>query len=246
MRTPSLACALFAAAALSPALVSGAPAPAPAPGSYSSDVFSVSKPGSGPPPDNAPVSHSHPRIGIKEVRDARPDHQPQIWNERKIAPRSFWRKALDADTAGGNAYSGATNDVSDGAVTNDSHDLAMVKRTTDDGTLGGNAYTGSSGDVDGGDVVNQGDNYGMPTLMNMNSNNAGAGGDSTSGCAAGGHGNGNRGAGGNAYSGSSGNAQGGGVWNSGGVMNVDSNNAGSAGTSQSGCATGGDVSDGTQ
>lgn len=124
--------------------------------------------------------------------------------------------------------------------------------------MGGNAYTGNSGDVNGGDVVNQGDNYGMPTLMNMNSNNAGTGGNSIAGCANGGHGNG-RGSGGNAYSGSSGNAQGGNVWNSGGVMNIDSSesscwsgcavadhlvdNAGGAGLSQTGCATGGDVSD---
>lgn len=97
-----------------------------------------------------------------------------------------------------------------------------MKRTGDEGTLGGNAYTGSSGDVDGGDVVNQGNNFGMPTIMNMNSNNAGPGGTTKSGCASGGQGNSDRGSGGNAYSGSSGNAIGGSVWNSGGVMNVDS------------------------
>ncbi|CDO72397.1 hypothetical protein BN946_scf184977.g96 [Trametes cinnabarina] len=207
MRTPSLACALFAAAALSPALVSGAPFPTP--GSYSSEVFAVSKAGSNAPADDsaAPIEHTRPRIGIKEIREALPDHQPQGWFDRNEASRS-----------------------------------AFFKRTTDDGTLGGNAYTGNSGDVNGGDVVNEGDNFGMPTLMNMNSNNAGAGGGSLSGCAGGGYG-GSRGAGGNAYSGSSGNAEGGEVFNSGGVMNVDSNNAGSAGTSQTGCATGGDVPD---
>ena len=57
--------------------------------------------------------------------------------------------------------------------------------------------------------------------MNMNSNNAGGGGGSLSGCANGGHGN-DRGAGGNGYSGTPGSAQGGSVWNSGSVMNVDS------------------------
>lgn len=62
----------------------------------------------------------------------------------------------------------------------------------------------------------------MPTIMNMNSNNAGNGGGSQSGCASGGHGNDGRGAGGNAYSGSSGNAIGGSVYNSGAVMNMDS------------------------
>ncbi|KAI8995467.1 hypothetical protein BD414DRAFT_410190 [Trametes punicea] len=238
MRTPSLACALFAAAALSPALVSGAPFPVP--GSYSSEVFAVSKPGSsGPSEDSStPMNQARPRIGIKEIRDALPDHQSHGWLDRK----SLWGRALDADTKGGNAYSGASGDVSGGSITNDGDGTDFFKRTTDDGTLGGNAYTGNSGDVNGGDVVNQGNNFGMPTLMNMNSNNAGTGGGSISGCSSGGHGSG-RGAGGNAYSGSSGNAEGGNVWNSGGVMNIDSNNAGSAGLSQTGCATGGDVSD---
>ncbi len=137
--------------------------------------------------------------------------------------------------------------------------ITHYKRTDDNSTLGGNAYTGNSGDVDGGDVVNQGDNYGMPTMLNMNSNNAGSGGNSVAGCANGGHGNG-RGSGGNAYSGSSGNAQGGSVFNSGAIMNIDSSafyliygldvlitvstdNAGGAGLSQTGCANGGDVSD---
>ncbi|KAI0639230.1 hypothetical protein C8Q77DRAFT_1152223 [Trametes polyzona] len=237
MRTPSLACAFLAAATIGPALVSSAPLPDS--GSYSSDVFTVSHPNAQPAAaQDTYTGHTRPRIGIKEIRDALPDHQPQAWIDRTIAPRTFSKKALDADTVGGNAYSGATKDVSGGSVTNNAK-----KRTTDEGTLGGNAYSGDSGDVDGGDVVNQGNNFGMPTLMNMNSNNAGGGGGSTSGCAAGGRGNEDRGAGGNAHSGNSGNAEGGSVWNSGGVMNVDSNNAGSAGTSQTGCATGGDVSD---
>ncbi|KAH9846050.1 hypothetical protein C2E23DRAFT_744969 [Lenzites betulinus] len=239
MRTPSLACALFAAAAVS--FVNAAPLPAP--GTYSSDVFSVSSPSpnSQPAPveDNVtPPAHTHPRIGIKEIRDASPDHQPKIWNDRTIAPR-----ALDADTVGGNAYSGATSDASGGSVTNSAKSFAITKRTGDDGTLGGNAYTGSSGDVDGGSVVNQGNNMGMPTIMNMNSNNGGAGGGSHSGCANGGQGA-DRGSGGNAYSGSTGSADGGEVFNSGGVMNVDSNNAGNAGDTGSGCASGGNVSDG--
>ena len=67
MRTPSLACALFAAATFSPALVSGAPFPIP--GSYSSDVFAVSKPGSSAPSQGTMMDHAHPRIGIKEIRD---------------------------------------------------------------------------------------------------------------------------------------------------------------------------------
>lgn len=93
----------------------------------------------------------------------------------------------------------------------------------------------------------------MPTLMNMNSNNAGSGGGSSTGCAAGGKGA----SGGNASSGDSGTATGGRVKGSGGMMNIDSSkyhprflkdarltwqpldNAGDAGTSSSGCAEAG-------
>lgn len=77
MRTPSLVCALFATVTV----VSGAPFPAS--GSYSSDVFTVSKPNSPSQPGQDPtVGHAHPRIGIKEIRDALPDHQPQAWTGR--------------------------------------------------------------------------------------------------------------------------------------------------------------------
>ncbi len=133
-----------------------------------------------------------------------------------------------------------------------------AKRADNASTLGGNAVTGNSGDVDGGNVVNDSNNFGMPTLMNMNSNNAGIGGGSESGCANGGHGDPLRGPGGNSVSGTAGKAEGGSVWNSGGMMNVDSSeycpplhgdmtltaadNAGAAGLSKTGCATGGDVS----
>lgn len=92
----------------------------------------------------------------------------------------------------------------------------------------------------------------MPTLMNLNSNNAGSGGGSSTGCAAGGKGA----TGGNASSGDSGTATGGRVRGSGGMMNVDSSkcyykrsvevadrspldNAGDAGESSSGCAEAG-------
>ena len=91
----------------------------------------------------------------------------------------------------------------------------------DEDTLAGNAHTGNSGDVNGGDVVNMADNFGMPTLMDVNSNNAGTGGGSVGGCAIGGHSN-SKGLGGNAYSGTPGQAMGGNVWNSGGIMNIDS------------------------
>ena len=89
----------------------------------------------------------------------------------------------------------------------------------DSQTSGGNAHTGKSGDVSGGSV-DSGDNSGAPlgTIMNVNSNNAGTGGGSTTGCAAGGKGE----SGGNASSGDSGRAEGGHVKGSGAMINMDS------------------------
>ncbi|EKM60909.1 uncharacterized protein PHACADRAFT_24140 [Phanerochaete carnosa HHB-10118-sp] len=109
-----------------------------------------------------------------------------------------------------------------------------AKRLDDGQTTGGNAHTGTAGAVDGGSVYT-GDNGGMPTIMNLNSNNGGSGGGSSTGCASGGLGA----TGGNASSGDSGSATGGHVSGSGGMMNVDSNNAGDAGESASGCAEAG-------
>jgi len=158
------------------------------------------------------------------------------------SPQQLSKKALDKDTAGGNAYSGSAGDVSGGSTGGIRHGgLGAFDRRTDDAdTMGGNAYTGNSGDVSGGSIENIASSDGMPTLMNINSNNAGLGGASASGCATGGYTNQN-GAGGNAYSGSAGNAEGGSVNNVGGMINMDSNNAGAAGTSSTGCATGGNV-----
>lgn len=98
--------------------------------------------------------------------------------------------------------------------------LDSRKRLTDDQTTGGNAHSGTAGAVDGGSV-NSGDNGGMPTLLNMESNNAGDGGGSTSGCTAGGKGA----SGGNASSGDSGTAKGGEVDGSGGMVNMYSSKA---------------------
>ncbi|RPD63120.1 hypothetical protein L227DRAFT_609021 [Lentinus tigrinus ALCF2SS1-6] len=222
MRIPTLT--IVSAAVLSTALVNASPLPQP--GSYNSNVYAVSSPGSAPnSASSSPSPHLHPVIGTKVAREPSPDHSPSIFTVSKLGPRELLKRALDAFTAGGNVDNGE-----------------FVKRTTDDETLGGNAYTGNSGPVDGGSIVNQGNNFGTPTLMNMNSNNAGDGGESTAGCAIGGHGN-DRGPGGNAHSGDPGSAVGGSVWNSGAVMNIDSNNAGKAGESRTGCATGGDVSD---
>ncbi|KAI0651587.1 hypothetical protein C8Q79DRAFT_1004867 [Trametes meyenii] len=112
------------------------------------------------------------------------------------------KRAGDAGTAGGNAYSGATNDVSggsvvnaaddDGTVTNDGGNNAGTAGTTFSGDAdggngnglgpGGNAYTGASGPARGGNVVN----YGGTIDNAANSNVAGTGGTSETGDATGG------------------------------------------------------------
>ncbi|THH31987.1 hypothetical protein EUX98_g2199 [Antrodiella citrinella] len=123
--------------------------------------------------------------------------------------------------------------------------LSLKKRLGDERTMGGNAKSGNSGAVNGGSVYNPDttNNEGMPVIMNVNSNNAGLGGASNSGCASSGR-SGKHGVGGNAASGNSGEAVGGNV-NEGpsGMFNMDSNNAGSAGQSLTGCAEGGDTYD---
>ncbi|KAI0082204.1 hypothetical protein K474DRAFT_841604 [Panus rudis PR-1116 ss-1] len=134
-----------------------------------------------------------------------------------ISPREFWQRTVDTFT---------TN---------------LTKRVSDDSTMGGNAHTGNSGNVSGGSVNNPDStmNEGMPTIMNVNSYNAGTGGKSASGCAA--SGKSASGAGGNASSGNSGNAEGGSVGGSpSGMINMNSSNAGEAGETMTGCANGGD------
>lgn len=292
MRTQALACAIFAATALSPSLVIASPLPAFAhneaeamsavkkflPSSpkaardFSQDMHDIMPRGHQPivfggtlqPPHALAArtvsSLEHLEQTGAHVVESRDEPRrgvvgTAVMPANRLGPRDVSERALDADTAGGNAYSGSAGDVSGGSTGSHSHfGSTHFPRTDDADTMGGNAYTGSTGDVSGGSIENIASNDGMPTLMNINSNNAGAGGTSESGCSAGGyssdasHGtNGDsgsdasNGAGGNAYSGSTGGAEGGSVNNVGGMVNMDSNNAGAAGTSASGCATGGNV-----
>ncbi|TBU35070.1 hypothetical protein BD311DRAFT_773223 [Dichomitus squalens] len=232
MRTSALA--LVAVAALTPALVGGAPFPAP--GTYNSDISTQTD--AGAPPEDLPASRLHPFIGVKQTRQPQPDHAPSLYQHAKVEPRQADGLAALAGDADKETSGAVDNDASS-AVANGGQ---LVKRVSDLDTLGGNAHTGNSGDVDGGDVVNMADNFGMPTFLNMNSNNAGTGGGSVGGCAVGGHST-KKGYGGNAYAGTPGQAMGGNVWNSGGMMNVDSNNAGAAGLSKTGCAYAGNVTE---
>ncbi|KAK7694464.1 hypothetical protein QCA50_001650 [Cerrena zonata] len=142
--------------------------------------------------------------------------------ERTISAHDFWKRTVDTL-------------------------IHHNKRVDDSQTQGGNAHSGNSGNVNGGSVYNPDTtmNEGMPTLMNMNSNNGGTGGEADSGCAGAGK-SGSSGVGGNASSGNTGDAHGGTVSGGpSGMVNVDSNNAGNAGTTKTGCATGGSTHDAT-
>ncbi|THH02901.1 hypothetical protein EW026_g99 [Hermanssonia centrifuga] len=215
---PAVVISLFAVSALSPSIVCASPVPSMTHHS------------------NTPASVDHHRAGnniaprglgfLNEVfaradtaDKAMPTSKPKVLSlaDFNVGPREFWKKSVASTSMNGK------------------RDAAIIPKRLDDGqTAGGNAHSGTSGAVDGGNV-DSGDNGGMPTLMNVNSNNAGSGGGSSTGCASGGKGA----EGGNASSGNSGTAYGGEVQGSGGMMNIDSNNAGDAGESSSGCANAG-------
>ncbi|KAI0828362.1 hypothetical protein BC628DRAFT_116000 [Trametes gibbosa] len=122
-----------------------------------------------------------------------------------------------------------------------------VKRAGDQGTAGGNAYSGAASDSSGGDVENDASGG---TLTNADgSNPAGGAGSSFSGFSKGGNGNGH-GPGGNAYTGATGASRGGNVYNTVegdpaageedvAMDNTTANNAGGGGFSESGTAEGG-------
>ncbi|RPD81719.1 hypothetical protein L226DRAFT_564390 [Lentinus tigrinus ALCF2SS1-7] len=117
-------------------------------------------------------------------------------------PDGVQRRASDSGTAGGNAYSGATSDVSGGSVVNAADDQGTVTNgggntaggagTTFSGDAdggngngfgpGGNAYTGASGPAVGGSIYN----YGGTVDNAAGSNAAGGGGNSVTGDATGG------------------------------------------------------------
>ncbi|KAI0706080.1 hypothetical protein BC835DRAFT_1409712 [Cytidiella melzeri] len=166
---------------------------------------------------------------------------------------------------GGNAYSGASGRASGGNAINDGGDIAneggsnvggdgnasesgdaqggnAVKRAYDAYTAGGNAYTGSSGDASSGSVINEADDEATVTNTGPGTNFGNTAGDSTTGDAEGGQGDG-KGPGGNAYTGFAGPTRGGNVVDEGG--NIDNtgitNTGGNGGDSLSGTAEGGDA-----
>ncbi|KAI0803088.1 hypothetical protein BC629DRAFT_95384 [Irpex lacteus] len=167
---------------------------------------------------------------------------------------------------GGNAYSGAAGRASGGNAVNDGGDIAntagsnvggdgnasesgdavggnaVTKRAYDAYTAGGNAYTGTSGDTSSGNIINEADSDATITNTGPGTNFGTVGGDSTTGDAEGGRGNG-KGPGGNAYSGFAGPTRGGSVASDGGsIANTGvTNTGGNGGNSLSGDADGGDA-----
>ncbi|CCM02797.1 uncharacterized protein FIBRA_04908 [Fibroporia radiculosa] len=216
MRAPTLTCAVLVAATLVPSLVAGVPL---FNAHQTNIVDSTRQPttGGSTPSQSLNVPRSIPaeleRHGQSIASSVRSRSEP-VRGVIQTLPSTSRRKTFSHST--------------------------LYRRTSDEDTSGGNAYTGSTGDVSGGSIENVSETPVMPTIMNINSNNGGAGGYSESGCASGGKTN-DSGAAGNAYSGSTGNAEGGKVSGVGGMVNWNSNNAGNAGVSKSGCATGGNV-----
>ncbi|CCM01640.1 uncharacterized protein FIBRA_03701 [Fibroporia radiculosa] len=150
------------------------------------------------------------------------------------------------DNEGDNLGGAGGFDESGDSVGGDAHGFTIDnvrpnvhRRAGDQGTAGGNAYTGASGNVDGGDIINH--SNADDTTTNEGTITGGAAGDTYSGDADGGNGNG-YGPGGNAYTGSTGSAKGGSVYNFGGTIdNEDTVTGGAGGESESGDAVGGDA-----
>ncbi|TCD67527.1 hypothetical protein EIP91_012281 [Steccherinum ochraceum] len=217
MRTPVIAISLLGAAVFSPTFA--APAGTQ---THSTHRQLQSGKSDGLAGTEILASRSLAGLGFKELLSRDRSSSQKDSGNWSIVPREFWKK---------------------GDATKSLKKRNLKKRLGDERTMGGNAHSGSSGAVNGGSVYNTDstNNEGMPVLMNMNSNNAGLGGESTTGCANSGKGS-VRGVGGNASSGNSGSAMGGSVNGPpSGMFNMNSNNAGQAGESATGCATGGDT-----
>ncbi|KAI0786000.1 hypothetical protein C8Q75DRAFT_298118 [Abortiporus biennis] len=224
MRSPVITLSLVAAAVISPTVTSAAPIDAPSHGSVTPTSFyhtpaggNVASPSSGLVSRSFSPTSLVNEIFARALPGGQKNSSSSQWDVSN--PKKYWRRALQA----------------------------IYRRMDDSQTMGGNAHTGNTGDVNGGAVNNPDTtmNQGMPVILNMSSNNAGVGGHSNSGCGVSGKSS-SRGTGGNASSGNSGDAIGGDVNGSpSGMFNYDSNNAGGAGQSETGCAYGGDSNEKT-
>lgn len=107
MRSPVIAFSIFAAAAVSPTLVSGAPA-------------TPNVGGGGLVPHGVPVAGALPVPHAR--RDSEIPSLDKSGHGDKRHKSSHPKRALDGGTAGGSAYSGGTSDSSGGTVVNEAED----------------------------------------------------------------------------------------------------------------------------
>ncbi|CDO70265.1 hypothetical protein BN946_scf184942.g65 [Trametes cinnabarina] len=250
MRSPVIAFSIIAAA-VSPTLVSGAPASPKLDNAIAHTTDAVASHQIRDVPAGipaAPVGASSLPLGALLSGQTPPSGQPSRNNQDDPVHRTQAMKKAKAQ-----AQSGQQNAIPKApAVPAVAH---KAKRAGDQGTAGGNAYSGAASSSSGGDVVNEAD---RGTLTNADgSNAAGGAGSSFSGFAFGGTGDGH-GPGGNAYTGATGASRGGNVVNvdenpttgadDGGNADVaaidnpaGSNAAGGGGFSESGSAEGGDA-----
>ncbi|KAI0744730.1 hypothetical protein C8Q76DRAFT_700879 [Earliella scabrosa] len=219
MRSPVIAFSLFAAAAVSPILVSAAP-----------------------PSHNLDKSLVHTTTEAADTR-----HQirsPSVERIGNVAGKAANGQLPDgSDFAPPNSSQDNEKQSTPVDRTAAMRKAKQSKRASDQSTAGGNAYSGAASDSSGGDIQNDSTRGGLTN--DDGSNNAGGAGSSFSGFAFGGNGGGH-GPGGNAYSGATGNSRGGNVINNseggaGGsdVENTTANTAGGGGLSESGTAVGG-------
>ncbi|CAL1696572.1 unnamed protein product [Somion occarium] len=141
-------------------------------------------------------------VGLAKAPEAAKDYNTRSGehSEDERAPFPSEKRASDDQTAGGNAYTGSSGNVSSGDIYNIAGPDSTITNNDNVGIAGqsltgnarggegkgrgpgGNAYTGDAGDANGGSVHND-----AGVVENMgDSNNAGQGGVSQSGIATGG------------------------------------------------------------
>ena len=121
MRSPVIAFSLFAAAVVSPALVSGAPvSPIESTNNVSHPVARDAEhlPVTAVPVRRAQSSSSRHRKSDKS-HEHKKTHGSSKSNSNNSISNAIVKRALDGDTAGGNAYSGGTSDSNGGTVVNE-------------------------------------------------------------------------------------------------------------------------------
>ncbi|KAL7285725.1 hypothetical protein ACG7TL_000830 [Trametes sanguinea] len=250
MRSPVIAFSIIAAA-VSPTLVSGAPASPKLDNAiaHTTDAVSTHQLRDTVPAMPAPVGGSGASGALplgallgQAPTNAQPNRQNQ---DDPVHRTQAMKKAKEQAMQGQSSVPKAP------AVPAVAH---KAKRAGDQGTAGGNAYSGAASSSSGGDVVNEAQN-GVVT-NDAGANAPGGGGSSFSGFAFGGSGDGH-GPGGNAYTGATGESRGGNVVNveeggaganaggdaATGIDNAGTtgNDAGGGGFSESGTAEGGDA-----